>query len=319
MTQSIKNKKGERTSPKKKKNNEAIKYNPILPPETVEGIINLQEETSKSLPQLSEFQKIANNNDAVLLAFIAPYAGERVSPIHQRSAAIDIFEEIGIGATLAKIYKKSKKRKNLFLLIDSPGGRVDSSYKVALALRKGFRNITVFIPRVSASGGTLLAMTGNELVMGDMAHLTPIDIQVPYKGDRVSVNTMEQAITRLEKYFSKILPAEAPYPYRAMTDKLDPILREDWSAYTEDIFKYVLEILKLDGYKNEDIRNIILNFIFHKYSHSFVINKERAKEYGLNISNRPEHLEVLELMSKWLGYYFPQKGKTHFIRYILPD
>lgn len=57
----------------------------------------------------------------------------------------------------------------MFLLIDSPGGRVDSSYKVALAIREFFKDIIVFIPRVAASGGTLVALVGNKIVMSDMA------------------------------------------------------------------------------------------------------------------------------------------------------
>jgi len=62
------------------------------------------------------------------------------------------------------------------LLLNSFGGQVSSSFKVAQAIRKNFKYITVFIPHIAASGGTLIVLCGNELVMGDMSNLTPIDV-----------------------------------------------------------------------------------------------------------------------------------------------
>jgi len=298
--------------------NTRARFRPIFSPDSAAKIIDLREETQKTLPCFDKLKKVANEKKALLLAFIAPAVSERVSPVEEKRAIIDIWEELGIGAAISKILK-DKEIGNLFLLIDSPGGRVDSSYKVALALRKNFRDITVFIPRLAASGGTFVAMVGNKIVMSDMAHLTPIDVQVSYKGERVSANTIEQAITRLEKYFEKKLPAEAPYPYRAMTEKLDPILREDWGAYTEDIWKYAYEILKLAGYKKEDIIKIAASFILSSGSHTFVVNKKRAESYGLKISDEEEDLKILDFMSEWLRIYFPQTGAKHFIRYILPN
>lgn len=280
---------------------------------------DVEEETEKTIGCFTNLKEVANNNNAVLLAFVAPYAGERVSPIEEKSASIDTLEEIAIGAIIDEINKRVGTEKNLYLLLDSPGGRPDSCYKIALAFRKNFKDIIVFIPRVAASGGTLVAMTGDRIVMSDMAHLTPIDVQVPYKDERVSVNTIEEAITRLNKHFQTMLPSEAPYPYRAMTEKIDPILREDWGHYTEDVLSYAYELLKLAGYKGNEMKKALLRLIFPKHSHSFAVNKDKASEYGLNISNKDEDYEILAFMSEWLKNYFPKSGKNHFIRYILPD
>ena len=35
----------------------------------------------------------------------------------------------------------------------------------------------MFIPHIAASKGTLIALVGNKIVMGEMAHLSPIDVQ----------------------------------------------------------------------------------------------------------------------------------------------
>ena len=120
-----------------------------------------------------------------LLAFIAPLVPEAISPRRSVFASIGLAEEFAIEVFLAPLEQQAPETRRLLLLIHSPGGSVVSSYKVARLLRDRFDCIRAYIPNMAASGGTLLALSADSLIMGPAAHITPIDTQVMYKGERV--------------------------------------------------------------------------------------------------------------------------------------
>ena len=140
--------------------------------DSINKIIDVNEEDdlllSKKLAEISE------KHEAVLMACIAPYVGLKISPKKTVNAQMGISEEFALETAINQIQTKTDFRK-LLLLVNSPGGLVQSSYKIARALRKTFEEIIVFVPPIAASGGTLLALTGNTIVMGMMSQLSPLD------------------------------------------------------------------------------------------------------------------------------------------------
>lgn len=287
-------------------------------PKEISGLINVAEENTEQ-DDLQPLTEIANKDNVALLAFIAPYVSKRVSPVRERYAVIGLAEEFGIEVAISQICSRLTDKKQLYILINSPGGLVSSSYQVARELRRNFENIVVFVLHVAASGGALIAMAGNEVVMGNMAHLSPIDVQVNYNGQRVSANAMEIAITKLADYFKDKLPEEAPYPWQVLAQKIDPILRVDWGAHINTIWRYAGEILSKSGYNQVDISRIRSNFIFTTYDHDFVINRDLARSYGFNIVENQKYDDVLDKMRPWLSKYMLEEGGEHVIRYILPS
>src|SRR6267378_4261103 len=66
----------------------------------------------------------------------------------------------------------------LDLLIHTPGGLVLAAGQIAKALRRHAGKVTVFVPHYSMSGGTLIALAADEIVMDPNAVLGPVDPQV---------------------------------------------------------------------------------------------------------------------------------------------
>lgn len=306
---------------RKQTNTESTIEQPELPSEDSPSYatsVDVGEEKNSDV--LTKLKTIANSNQAALLAFVAPSFGKRTSPIDFQTASIGFYEELGIEEAVQKIKKSlTTPKKKLFLLIESRGGGVDSSYKIARYLRYSFDEIVTFVPHMAASGGTLITLTGNKVVMGEMANLTPIDVQVPYMGIRVSVNRMSSAITRLENYFKTNLPEEVPYPYRAMAEKIDPIIFDDWNIKTNGMVEYTLDILLKAGYDIPSIVSIIENLIHTNHPHSFVIPKDVAASYKIKVVKDDEYRPELNCMKWWLNKYLLNTGSQHYIRYVLPD
>ena len=66
----------------------------------------------------------------------------------------------------------------LDLILHTPGGLVLSSEQIAHALCRHPARVTIFVPHYAMSGGTLLALAADEIVMDENAVLGPIDPQV---------------------------------------------------------------------------------------------------------------------------------------------
>src|SRR5512136_2519804 len=66
----------------------------------------------------------------------------------------------------------------LDLVLHTPGGLVLASYQIAHAVRMHPGKITVFVPHYAMSGGTLIALAADEIVMEEHAVLGPVDPQV---------------------------------------------------------------------------------------------------------------------------------------------
>lgn len=74
------------------------------------------------------------------------------------------------------------------LLLHTPGGLVLASEQIARALQKHKAKVTVFVPHYAMSGGTMIALAADEIVMDDNAVLGPVD---PQLGEFPAVSILE--------------------------------------------------------------------------------------------------------------------------------
>jgi ClpP class serine protease len=64
------------------------------------------------------------------------------------------------------------------VILHTPGGLVLASVQIALALKGHKAKVTIFVPHYAMSGGTLIALASDEIVMDRNAVLGPIDPQL---------------------------------------------------------------------------------------------------------------------------------------------
>jgi ClpP class serine protease len=73
----------------------------------------------------------------------------------------------------------------LDLVLHTPGGLVLAALQIAKAVREHKAKVTVFVPHYAMSGGTLIALAADEIVMCEHSVLGPID---PQLGDSPAVS-----------------------------------------------------------------------------------------------------------------------------------
>src|SRR5439155_7113281 len=64
------------------------------------------------------------------------------------------------------------------LIVHTPGGLVLAAGQIAHALRRHRAKVTVFVPHYAMSGGTLIALAADEIVLDANAVLGPVDPQL---------------------------------------------------------------------------------------------------------------------------------------------
>src|SRR5258706_2151955 len=68
--------------------------------------------------------------------------------------------------------------KPLFLLLHTSGGKVEPAYLISKCCKKSAPKFVVAVPRFAKSAGTLLALGADEIHMGIISELGPIDPQI---------------------------------------------------------------------------------------------------------------------------------------------
>jgi Serine dehydrogenase proteinase len=282
-------------------------------PDSIRKSLNLNEEKDELLVNL------ATAEQAVLVCAVAPYTSVRISPVHEVSAVIGLHEEFAFEALIDEVSDLGLQHHKLMMLLNSPGGGLHSSFKVARAIRNSFKSIEIYVPHMAASGGTLIALAADKIVMGIMSQLSPLDPQIYYNGRQISALCGRHAYNRMCEIFEKTTKDEAPYPAQALTEKLDPFILEDWNCAIETAEDYSTQILQLSGYSKPAY--LAHQLIHHFADHDSDINFETAKKLGIRVERHDateRNKEVWRIFRSWLGKFLFQESGTHVIRYALP-
>jgi ClpP class serine protease len=170
------------------------------------------------------------------------------------------------------------------LILHTPGGLVLASLQIALAIKKHPAKVTAFVPHYAMSGGTLIALACDEIVMDEHAVLGPVDPQIEgYPAASILRLIKKKPLEKIEDR-TLILADVAEMALRQMKENLRLILDE---RYAPEKIEELAEILS-QGY----------------FTHDHPITFEEAKKLGLPVS-REMPLEIYQLMK-----LFPQPTRS---------
>lgn len=163
----------------------------------------------------------------------------------------------------------------LDLVLHTPGGLVLAATQIARAIFKHKGKVTVFVPHYAMSGGTLLALAADEIVMCEHAVLGPVDPQLG------------------EYPAASILKAAHQKPIAEVDDKT-LILADQAEKAIAQMRQEVSELLA-DKYVRENVEEIAKLLTSGTWTHDYPITYERAHTLGLHVrSDMPEN--ILRLM-----------------------
>lgn len=161
-------------------------------------------------------------------------------------------------------------------IIHTPGGLVLAAEQIARALNKHPAKVTVFVPHYAMSGGTMIALAADEIVMDENAVLGPLDPQIG--------NCPAASLLRLleRKDINHI-------------DDQTLIMADIAEKAINQVRRTIIDLLK-DNMPLEKAESIAVALTEGRWTHDYPINVEEARALGLPVStDMPE--EVYELMS----------------------
>lgn len=161
------------------------------------------------------------------------------------------------------------------IILHTPGGLVLASEQIAHALNAHPAKVTVFVPHYAMSGGTLIALAADEIVMDQHAALGPVDPQV---GQFPAV--------------SVLAALETPNPNRSdETLMLGDISRKALVQVRETI-----ESLLADNMPPDKAKTLAQTLSEGRWTHDYPILPKQAVELGLPVTvGLPQ--EVYNLMA----------------------
>jgi len=79
---------------------------------------------------------------------------------------------------LSNLLEKYKKNDHCTVFLTTRGGDPAAGYRIARCLRHHYQDVRLAVASKCKSAGTLIAIAANELAIGDLGELGPLDIQV---------------------------------------------------------------------------------------------------------------------------------------------
>ncbi|MFN3813556.1 MAG: SDH family Clp fold serine proteinase [Aquificaceae bacterium] len=186
------------------------------------------------------------------------------------------------------------------LIVHTPGGLALAATQIANALSRHKAPVRVIIPHYAMSGGTLIALAADEIIMDPNAVLGPVD---PQLGQMPASSII------------KVLEIKKPED----TDDQTIILADVARKAINQMIEYLVNLLMSNGVEEEKARAIAIELSTGKYTHDYPLSVERLKSLGLNISTEvPEDVYALmELFPQPMGsqvpsvQYIPVPYRTH--------
>jgi ClpP class serine protease len=233
-------------------------------------------------PQLKHRQLMAARRGT--MQKLGEKRGSNVITMIHRQESIGLFGipfyryiDIDDSEKVLRAIRSTPKDRPIDLILHTPGGLVLAATQIAKAIKDHPAKTTVIVPHYAMSGGTLIALAADEIIMDEHAVLGPVDPQ--------------------------LMNFPAPSILSAV-EKKDPKDIDDQTLIMADIarkalnqvrdFVYSLLKEKLGEERAKEVANILTE---GRWTHDYPITVEVARELGLNVRTDvpPEVYALMEL------------------------
>src|SRR3989440_811001 len=240
------------------------------------------------LLQLVGSRGIDRQRSAALGQFERERSSRVIAMIHRQEAAsllgVTVAGSISIDDSEAvlRAIRLTPPEQPIDIILHTPGGLVLAAEQIAKALVERKGKVTVFVPHYAMSGGTLIALAADEIVMDANAVLGPVD---PQLGDMPAAS-----IVRV---------VEIKGPQRVGDEFL--MLADMAQKARVQVATFVAQVLgkHMDDKQSLQVATILTE---GRWTHDYPITVQAARKLGLNVSTD------MPLMVYALMELYPQGG-----------
>ncbi len=226
-----------------------------------------------------------------------------VSLIHRQETLslfglpISRYIDIDDSEDLLRVIRMTPDDQPIDLIIHTPGGIALAATQVAFALKGHKGKTTVMVPHYAMSGGTLIALAADEILMDPHAVLGPVDPQIGTQKGAYSASSILRVAER-----KKI---------DEMDDETLYLAEEAQKAVGQ--MKDIVRKLIRDKHPPERVEKIIEDLVTGKYTHDFPITAEAVCEMLGQCARNEIPREVYQLMNL---YKMGQQQRRPSVEYV---
>jgi ClpP class serine protease len=195
--------------------------------------------------------------------------------------------------TIIAAIKETPRDQPIDLILHTPGGLVLAAMQIARAVEAHPAKVTVYVPVYAMSGGTLIALAADEIVMGEFSVLGPIDPQI------------------LGFPAASIVRARDSKPPEHVFD-LTFVLADVSEKALDQVKRGAVEILT-PRMTEADAERLAEQLAGGRWTHDYALIAKEATDLGLPI-NVGMPRAVLDLMK-----FYPQPVQTSSVEYLPID
>lgn len=235
---------------------------------------------------VNKFAKIQKKRKSRIIAIV-----HRQEPMGLLGIPMLRYIDLNDAEDVLDAIRKTPENKPLELILHTPGGLVLPAVQIARAIKAHPGKTTVFVPHYAMSGGTLIALAADEVVLSQHAVLGPIDPQI---GGLPAASVVRVA-------------NEKPIQN---TEDYTLVLADVGAMAITQLQKIARELLIGTVSENAAI-GIAEQLSSGRWTHDYPINYGEARELGLNVSNDMPK-DIMEMMA-----LFPDSlRRTRSVKYI---
>lgn len=235
---------------------------------------------------VNKFTKIQKKRKSRIIAIV-----HRQEPMGLLGIPMLRYIDLNDAEDVLEAIRKTPPNKPLEFILHTPGGLVLPAVQIARAIKAHPGKKTVFVPHYAMSGGTLIALAADEIVLSEHAVLGPIDPQI---GGLPAASVLRVAGEK---------------PIQNMDD-YTLVLADVGAMAINQLQKIARELLQGTVSENAAI-GIAEQLSSGRWTHDYPIAYGEAKELGLNVS-RDMPKDIMEMMA-----LFPdQLRRTKSVRYL---
>ena len=249
------------------------------------------------LPALSR-AGLRRHRRSQLQAFERERGSRVISMIHRQESialmgmALSRYIDVEDSEAVLRAIRKTDDDVPIDLVIHTPGGLVLAAGQIAWALAEHPAKVTVYVPHYAMSGGTLLALAADEVVMDENAVLGPVDPQI----GGVPAASVRAAVER--KDLNEI-------------DDTTLILDDLSEKAIRQVERTVAELLEARGFDAEEAQKTAATLATGQFTHDYAIRVEEARELGLTVNT-----DVPDAIYDLMDLYAQPRGRRPSVQYV---
>lgn len=196
---------------------------------------------------------------------------------------------------LYECLRRAGRGDGLDLVLSTRGGAISSTRRIAMLLREFAGHVTILVPHHARSAGTLLCLSADEVVLGPLAELGPVDSTMETQGvppadgpGNISAQDIKAFGELARDWFGVDRAEDRLQVLALLATRIFPTSLSSFYRFDKLVREVAAELLawQLPGEEQADLRGRVVEQLVSGYhAHDFALSRLDVRALGLRVAD----------------------------------